>query len=110
MRAQQCRAANVHFCREVWLFCESWLGGLDSNQDNQIQNLMYCQLYDLPPADNKKGRGRDLPLLYWRRNISSTARRNRYNTSAPRQSSFPHGESRSASSQIKINGTSLQAP
>ena len=25
-----------------------WLGGLDSNQDNQIQNLMYCQLYDLP--------------------------------------------------------------
>jgi hypothetical protein len=27
---------------------ESWLGGLDSNQDNQIQNLMYCQLYDLP--------------------------------------------------------------
>jgi hypothetical protein len=27
---------------------EDWLGGLDSNQDNQIQNLMYCQLYDLP--------------------------------------------------------------
>ncbi len=27
---------------------ENWLGGLDSNQDNQIQNLMYCQLYDLP--------------------------------------------------------------
>ncbi len=27
---------------------KSWLGGLDSNQDNQIQNLMYCQLYDLP--------------------------------------------------------------
>jgi hypothetical protein len=27
-----------------------WLGGLDSNQDNQIQNLMYCQLYDLPAA------------------------------------------------------------
>jgi hypothetical protein len=25
-----------------------WLGGLDSNQDNQIQSLMYCQLYDLP--------------------------------------------------------------
>src|SRR5579864_3702774 len=25
-----------------------WLGGLDSNQDNQIQNLMYCQLYHLP--------------------------------------------------------------
>ena len=29
-------------------YLESWLGGLDSNQDNQIQNLMYCQLYDLP--------------------------------------------------------------
>jgi hypothetical protein len=27
---------------------KKWLGGLDSNQDNQIQNLMYCQLYDLP--------------------------------------------------------------
>src|SRR5580700_892595 len=33
-----------------------WLGGLDSNQDNQIQNLMYCQLYDLPTgAENKSG-------------------------------------------------------
>jgi hypothetical protein len=36
-----------------------WLGGLDSNQDNQIQNLMYCQLYDLPAGGNKKGRLRD---------------------------------------------------
>jgi hypothetical protein len=27
---------------------KDWLGGLDSNQDNQIQSLMYCQLYDLP--------------------------------------------------------------
>jgi hypothetical protein len=25
-----------------------WLGGLDSNQDNQIQSLMYYRLYDLP--------------------------------------------------------------
>jgi hypothetical protein len=33
---------------------ESWLGGLDSNQDNQIQNLMYCQLYDLPTRTTKK--------------------------------------------------------
>jgi hypothetical protein len=32
---------------------KKWLGGLDSNQDNQIQNLMYCQLYDLPVAVNK---------------------------------------------------------
>ena len=29
---------------------KDWLGGLDSNQDNQIQSLMYCQLYDLPTA------------------------------------------------------------
>ena len=28
--------------------CEVWLGGLDSNQDNQIQSLMYYRLYDLP--------------------------------------------------------------
>ena len=39
--------------------CWKWLGGLDSNQDNQIQNLMYCQLYDLPAGGNKKGRWRD---------------------------------------------------
>jgi hypothetical protein len=31
-----------------------WLGGLDSNQDNQIQNLMYCQLYDLPTRSKKR--------------------------------------------------------
>ena len=29
---------------------KSWLGGLDSNQDNQIQSLMYYRLYDLPVA------------------------------------------------------------
>jgi hypothetical protein len=27
---------------------EIWLGGLDSNQDSQIQNLKSCQLDDLP--------------------------------------------------------------
>jgi hypothetical protein len=27
---------------------ESWLGGLDSNQDSQLQRLMYYRLYDLP--------------------------------------------------------------
>lgn len=27
---------------------EIWLGGLDSNQDSQIQNLESCQLDDLP--------------------------------------------------------------
>jgi hypothetical protein len=34
--------------RTAKLLGRNWLGGLDSNQDNQIQNLMYCQLYDLP--------------------------------------------------------------
>src|SRR5579862_5993001 len=29
---------------------EDWLGGLDSNQDNQLQRLMYYRLYDLPAA------------------------------------------------------------
>src|SRR5579871_4955327 len=29
-----------------------WLGGLDSNQDNQSQSLMYCRLYDLPVVHN----------------------------------------------------------
>jgi site-specific DNA recombinase len=29
---------------------EDWLGGLDSNQDSQIQNLKSCQLDDLPSA------------------------------------------------------------
>jgi hypothetical protein len=50
-----------------------WLGGLDSNQDNQIQNLRSYQLNDLP-ADNKKGRERDLDILYWPQRISSTRR------------------------------------
>src|SRR6266481_4676702 len=29
---------------------KSWLGGLDSNQDSQLQRLMYYRLYDLPVA------------------------------------------------------------
>ncbi len=33
-----------------------WLGGLDSNQDNQIQSLMYYRLYDLPAVGGKKKR------------------------------------------------------
>jgi hypothetical protein len=31
-----------------------WLGGLDSNQDNQSQSLMYCRLYDLPAEGDAK--------------------------------------------------------
>jgi hypothetical protein len=30
------------------MILKSWLGGLDSNQDSQIQNLKSCQLDDLP--------------------------------------------------------------
>jgi hypothetical protein len=58
---------------------ENWLGGLDSNQDNQIQNLMYCQLYDLPagrrtnPKAKKRGRKHDPELLYRAKAASSTA-------------------------------------
>jgi hypothetical protein len=33
---------------------EIWLGGLDSNQDSQIQNLKSCQLDDLPAVVNKR--------------------------------------------------------
>ena len=36
----------------------NWLGGLDSNQDSQLQRLMYCQLYDLPA----EGGGNKPPL------------------------------------------------
>ena len=32
------------------LILKDWLGGLDSNQDSQIQNLKSCQLDDLPAA------------------------------------------------------------
>jgi hypothetical protein len=35
-------------CRE-----KCWLGGLDSNQDSQIQNLESCQLDDLPVGKMK---------------------------------------------------------
>jgi hypothetical protein len=33
---------------------EIWLGGLDSNQDSQIQNLKSCQLDDLPAVVKKR--------------------------------------------------------
>ena len=62
----------------MWLrnlrLTEDWLGGLDSNQDNQIQNLMYCQLYDLPAERQKRppAAADDPHLLYWRGEISST--------------------------------------
>jgi hypothetical protein len=40
---------------------KGWLGGLDSNQDNQIQSLMYCQLYDLPAGGRYEKRPRKRP-------------------------------------------------
>jgi site-specific DNA recombinase len=44
---------------------EDWLGGLDSNQDNQIQNLMYCQLYDLPAEGRQQKRAVGTTLNYF---------------------------------------------
>ncbi len=52
---------------------EIWLGGLDSNQDSQLQRLMYYRLYDLPVVRNEaKGlsapgnlRGRTTQRLYF---------------------------------------------
>jgi hypothetical protein len=46
------RQAHRQECLCYWQ--KIWLGGLDSNQDNQIQNLMYCRLYDLPAVRDKK--------------------------------------------------------
>ena len=43
---------------------KDWLGGLDSNQDKQIQNLLYCQLYDLPTRQTE---GQLRLMLYVRR-------------------------------------------
>src|SRR5579885_1336041 len=39
-----------------------WLGGLDSNQDSQIQSLESCQLDDLPAGGTKTNRG-TFPLI-----------------------------------------------
>ena len=47
------------------LILKSWLGGLDSNQDNQIQNLMYCQLYDLPAEGRQQKRAVGTTLNYF---------------------------------------------
>ncbi|MFZ3379467.1 MAG: hypothetical protein WA193_07560, partial [Candidatus Acidiferrales bacterium] len=37
----------------------------DSNQDNQIQNLMYCQLYDLPAEGRQQKRAVGTTLNYF---------------------------------------------
>jgi hypothetical protein len=47
-----------------------WLGGLDSNQDNQIQSLMYCRLYDLPAGGGHKKTPR-IPMLQGGANTST---------------------------------------
>ena len=41
---------------------EVWLGGLDSNQDSQLQRLMYYRLYDLP-AEGTQEPGRGAPEI-----------------------------------------------
>ena len=38
----------------AFLYQKIWLGGLDSNQDSQIQSLESYQLDDLPAGRNKK--------------------------------------------------------
>jgi hypothetical protein len=38
---------------------EFWLGGLDSNQDSQIQNLESYQLDDLPAVGRQKSTSKD---------------------------------------------------
>src|SRR5580700_6548951 len=49
---------------ETGIHSGDWLGGLDSNQDNQIQNLMYCQLYDLPTERGQQKRAARTTLNY----------------------------------------------
>src|ERR1700676_3609427 len=41
----QLASKSTTWSRGLLLF---WLGGLDSNQDSQLQRLMYYRLYDLP--------------------------------------------------------------
>ena len=49
------------------LFIEKfWLGGLDSNQDNQIQSLMYYRLYDLPAVTDFRSLRYLLRVEKWR--------------------------------------------
>ena len=68
--------SGLHHARIFYRGFQSgdWLGGLDSNQDKQIQNLLYCQLYDLPTRRRAKKRGRrhDPELLYRAKASSST--------------------------------------
>lgn len=48
---------SLAFVNRVPLFAclgRNWLGGLDSNQDTQIQSLMSYQLDDLPAAGGKR--------------------------------------------------------
>ena len=50
-RLQACpKLSGFVFSSRVGLI---WLGGLDSNQDSQIQSLESYQLDDLPPGGNK---------------------------------------------------------
>jgi hypothetical protein len=39
--------------RRIPLILKVWLGGLDSNQDSQLQRLMYYRLYDLPVVEEE---------------------------------------------------------
>ena len=54
----------------------------------RFQNLMYCQLYDLPAEreTTKKGRSHDPNLLYWPKRSSSTT-----SISPAQNASLPRG-------------------
>jgi hypothetical protein len=52
-----CRAGSIGFAfrkEPKPLILKDWLGGLDSNQDSQLQRLMYYRLYDLPVAEEER--------------------------------------------------------
>jgi hypothetical protein len=53
-------AASAFLGFEGWVGQVIWLGGLDSNQDSQIQSLESYQLDDLP-AGRKKNESQHLP-------------------------------------------------
>ena len=53
-QAEMGKKANSFSCKE-----KDWLGGLDSNQDSQIQSLESYQLDDLPADGSLVGSGRN---------------------------------------------------
>ncbi len=69
-RAAQPRASRGDSSRQPAL--ADWLGGLDSNQDSQIQSLESYQLDDLPVEEWNKNESRQVRLSRQPRFYSST--------------------------------------